>query len=342
LVVLVNLLADLANSWVVPVNLFVVLGMLLVGLVSAFTEEEYQTEFSRWMQEHQKVYTSEEFQNRYAIFKQNMDYVTNWNANNNMTILGLNIFADLSNEEYRRIYLGTHVDYSDRVMDTSMWVPAEPTAATVDWRSKGAVTPIKNQGQCGSCWSFSTTGSVEGAYFLSTGKLVSLSEQNLMDCSTSYGNHGCSGGLMDNAFRYIIANKGIDTEASYPYTAKDGSCRYNAANVGAHISSYKDVPSGNEASLASAVNQQPVSVAIDASHNSFQLYKSGIYYESACSSTRLDHGVLAVGYGTDGGSDYWIVKNSWGTSWGQSGYIQMARNRNNNCGIATTASYPTV
>jgi cathepsin L len=298
--------------------------------------------FTDWMHEHGKAYSAEEFQQRFAAFKWNMDYVRDWNSNNNMTRLGLNFLADLSNEEYQQIYLGTKIDASDRLLRAAPFVPTTPLAATVDWRTKGAVTGVKNQGQCGSCWSFSTTGSVEGSYFLKSGKLVSLSEQNLVDCSKSYGNQGCNGGLMDNAFRYIIANHGIDTEASYPYTAKDGTCHFSAANVGATITSYKDVSAGSESALQTAVNSQPVSVAIDASKNSFQLYKSGVYYEASCSSSRLDHGVLAVGYGTDdsSGAAYWIVKNSWGTSWGQSGYILMSRNRSNNCGIATQSSYP--
>jgi len=154
---------------------------------------------------------------------------------------------------------------------------------------------------------------------------------------------GCEGGLMDSAFQYIISNKGIDTEASYPYTATGpNACRFNRANVGATISSYKDVVSGSESALQVAVAQQPTSVAIDASHMSFQLYTGGIYNEPACSSSQLDHGVLAVGYGVDSasGSPYWLVKNSWGTSWGMRGYIWMSRNKNNQCGIATAASYP--
>jgi cathepsin L len=178
-------------------------------------------------------------------------------------------------------------------------------------------------GQCGSCWSFSTTGSTEGANFLKHGRLTSLSEQNLVDCSTSYGNHGCNGGLMDYAFEYIIRNKGIDTEASYPYHASQGTCRYNKQHSGGELVSYTNVPSGNEGALLHAVATQPTSVAIDASHSSFQFYKGGVYDEPACSSTRLDHGVLAVGWGVRDGKDYWLVKNSWGADWGLAGYIEV-------------------
>jgi cathepsin L len=272
-----------------------------------------------------------------------MDYVRDWNSGNSPTILGLNLFADLTNAEYQKTYLGTSFDATAMLMHAQEDEPTGPLADSVDWVSKGAVTEIKNQGQCGSCWSFSTTGSVEGAHFLSKSNLVSLSEQNLMDCSRAYGNDGCNGGLMDSAFRYIIANKGIDTEASYPYMAVLGTCGYKAANSGATISNYKNVKSGSESALLTATNTQPISVAIDASHKSFQLYKTGIYYEPECSTSSLDHGVLVVGYGANAtNAEYWSVKNSWGTAWGMEGYLQMSRNRDNNCGIATMASYPIV
>jgi len=316
---------------------------LLVGTVLGYTTSEYKTAFSNWMHEHQRMYAAEEFLNRFEIFKQNMDYVREWNAKNSETVLGLTVFADLSNSEYRNVYLGTFIDGSARLANPEPFnAPETPLATVVDWRTKGAVTGIKDQGQCGSCWSFSATGSIEGVHFLSAGKLVSLSEQNLMDCSTAYGNQGCNGGLMNSAFNYVIANHGIDTEMSYPYQTAQSTCRFSTANIGATISGLKNVAAGNEAALVAAINMNPVSVAIDASHNSFQLYKSGVYYESACSASRLDHGVLAIGYGTDDttNSDFFLVKNSWGVSWGMQGFINMARNKNNNCGIATQASYP--
>ncbi|GFO41743.1 cathepsin [Plakobranchus ocellatus] len=213
----------------------------------------------------------------------------------------------------------------------------------VDWTTKGYVTPIKNQGQCGSCWAFSATGSLEGQTFRKYGRLTSLSEQNLVDCSSKQGNHGCEGGLMDNAFTYIKENGGIDTESSYPYVGRDGKCRFSASDIGANCTGYVDVKSKDESALQTAVaNVGPISVAIDANHITFQLYEGGVYHNFLCSQTNLDHGVLAVGYGTHEGKDYWLVKNSWGTTWGLKGYIMMSRNRSNNCGIATQASYPTV
>jgi len=214
---------------------------------------------------------------------------------------------------------------------------------SIDWRTKGYVTPIKDEGQCSASWAFSTTGAIEGQHFAQTGQLVSLSEQNLIDCSQKQGTMGCNGGLMDQAFTYVLENNGIDTESSYPATGIPGPCRFSPRDVGANITGYVDIKSKDESALQQAVGTVgPVSVAIDASHSSFQLYKRGIYNEHACSQTQLDHGVLAVGYGAEGSSDYWLVKNSWGTSWGQEGYIQMTRNKKNQCGIATAASYPTV
>jgi len=267
-----------------------------------------------------------------------MDFIKSFNDRKTGMKLAINEFADLTNSEFKSMYNGYKGGNSAvnlEINETDIGLPA-----SWDWRNEGAVTGVKNQGQCGSCWSFSTTGSTEGCHKIAGGDLVGLSEQNLMDCSDSYGNEGCNGGLMTAAMQYIIANKGIDTEASYPYKAENGKCHYKADESGATLSSFVNVRAGSETDLQAKAYEGPTSVAIDASHNSFQFYSSGVYYEPACSSTSLDHGVLVVGWGADNGKDYWIVKNSWGTSWGLEGYIWMSRFRNNNCGIATEATLP--
>jgi len=317
--------------------------LALFALAFANSRPDYDKEFDLFKLKYNKVYaTAEEHSARQKIFSDNFDFVNNWDVAAKGFEVEINKFADLTVKEFVSIYNGLNITKTPKFSGEKA-VPSRVQGDIVNWVNKGAVTGVKNQGQCGSCWSFSTTGSVEGAHFLKDGSLVSLSEQNLVDCSTAEGNEGCNGGLMDYAFEYIMKNKGIDTEASYPYRATGpNKCEFKAASVGATVASYHDIPSGSESALQTGVDQQPVSVAIDAGHNSFQLYKSGVYFEPACSTTQLDHGVLAVGYGTEGSADYWLVKNSWGTDWGMAGYIQMSRNKNNNCGIATAASYPIV
>jgi len=251
---------------------------------------------------------------------------------------GINEFTDMTNKEFRAKMNGFklpagYVRKGERFEVDPDFKPLKD----IDWRTKGAVTPVKNQKHCGSCWAFSTTGALEGQTFIKSQKLTSLSESQLVDCSQEYGNHGCNGGWMDSAFDYIRDNNGIDTEDSYPYTPQDGQCKYNPQTVGATCSGHVDLPEGDEGALEQAASQGPVSVAMDASHDSFQHYQSGVYSEPQCNPENLNHGVLVVGYG----GDYWLVKNSWGTTWGMQGYVMMARN-SNMCGIATAASYPTV
>jgi len=299
-------------------------------------------EFARWASINGKSYTAMDMRARYAIWRKNVDYINMWNSRNaTQTVLALNQFGDLTNTEFARFYLG--LKQTTKTAKASITGPKRADLPdSYSWVDQGAVTGVKNQEQCGSCWSFSTTGSTEGCHFIGTKNLVSLSEQNLMDCSYSQGNQGCDGGLMTQAMDYIISNGGIDTESSYPYTATDGTCNYNAANSGSTLSTYNNVASGDEGALQNSVYQGPTSVAIDASQSSFQFYSSGVYSDPDCSSSQLDHGVLAVGWGTDSSSSqaYWLVKNSWGTGWGQQGYIWMARNDNNMCGIATMATLP--
>jgi len=304
--------------------------------------------WSRFKTFHGKAYSGNEEGIRRALFEDNVKKINDHNLRHDLSLtsfrLGLNRFADMTNEEFRS-FKGLAFNGTTLARNGSPFRAGfRKVPASVDWRTKGYVTGVKDQGQCGSCWAFSTTGSLEGQHFKKTGKLVSLSEQNLVDCSGKYGNMGCGGGLMDQAFQYIKDNKGIDTESSYPYTAQDGTCRFKANAIGATLKGYVDIPTGNEQSLTAAIAANgPISVAIDASQYSFQLYSGGVYDEPNCSSTLLDHGVLAVGYGTsDDGKDFYIVKNSWNASWGDKGYILMSRNKNNQCGIATASSYPTV
>ncbi|XP_068179515.1 cathepsin S-like [Antennarius striatus] len=211
---------------------------------------------------------------------------------------------------------------------------------TVDWRRENLVTRVKNQGSCGSCWAFSAVGALEGQLAKKTGRLVDLSPQNLVDCTRKYGTHGCGGGFMSAAFQYVIDNQGIDSEASYPYRGVDQQCEYDPSHSAANCSKYYTLPSGSEAVLQQAVALVgPVSVAIDAGQPLFHLYSSGIYDDPSCTKV-LNHGVLAVGYGTDGGRDYWLIKNSWGPQFGEQGYIRMSRNKDNQCGIASYCCYP--
>ncbi|TXG47564.1 hypothetical protein EZV62_026858 [Acer yangbiense] len=219
---------------------------------------------------------------------------------------------------------------------------AVPTS--MDWRKDGVVTPVKDQASCGSCWAFSAVAAVEGITKLKTGKLVSLSEQELVDCDINGENEGCNGGLMDSAFEFIKSNHGLTTEANYPYEGIDGTCnKKKAATAAATITGYKKVPANNEKALLQAVARQPVSVGIEGSGSSFQFYSTGVFTGDC--GTHINHGVTAIGYGTKtDGTKYWLIKNSWGTGWGENGYMKIQRETKSSkglCGIAMMASYPT-
>ncbi|XP_012783585.1 cathepsin S [Ochotona princeps] len=301
-----------------------------------------------WKKTYSKQYKQKnEEAARRLIWEKNLKLVTLHNLEHSMGMhsydLSMNHLADMTSEEVLSSMTSLRIPsrWSSNVTFKSNSSKKLPDS--VDWRDSGCVTDVKYQGSCGSCWAFSAVGALEAQLKLKTGKLVSLSAQNLVDCSTAkYGNLGCEGGFMTQAFQYIIDNNGIDSDASYPYKAKAGQCKYDSKNRAATCSRYVELPSGSEEALKEAVaNKGPVSVAIDASHSSFFLYRSGVYYEPNCTQ-EVNHGVLAIGYGHADGKDYWLVKNSWGLYFGEKGYIRMARNSGNHCGIASYCSYPEI
>jgi C1A family cysteine protease len=310
----------------------------VIEIKDATSEIQHRLQLYReWMKKYNKVYGVGEAQMRFDIWNKAYDFAQEHNAKGLSWTCGVNQFSDLTREEFSAIYLGYNWN-PNRERHVQL-LDERNVPTTVDWRTNGAVTAIKNQGQCGACWSFSTTGALEGLNFINTGNLVSLSEQQLVDCSSSYGNQGCNGGLMDSAFKYVKA-KGVETEATYPYTAKSGTCKYVASKTVFKNTGYSDVTVNSPTQLQAAVAKGPVSIAIEADQSAFQQYTGGII-SSNC-GTSLDHGVLIVGYG----SNYWIVKNSWGTSWGLQGYVNIATGTQNNgagvCGINSDPSYPTL
>merc|ERR1712100_236275 len=314
---------------------------------SQLSEASYEAAWQGFVTEHSKEYHPSEVLMRFRVFKDNLDFINDHNENKAEELgytVGINQFADMTNAEFKRTMTGLNAP--QKKDQSNVEILPEATATDVDWVAKGAVTPVKNQGQCGSCWAFSTTGSTEGANFIKNGKLESLSEQQLVDCSASEGNNGCNGGLMDYGFEYIIKTGGLSLESDYSYKGRKSLfCKKSSCtSTHAPITGYSDVTSQDEAELKKAVALGPVSIAVEADKSAFQFYSGGVLTSSAC-GTKLDHGVLIVGYGTEDGTAYWKVKNSWGPSWGDEGYLKIKRNTDGTkgkgvCGIAMQPSYP--
>lgn len=317
--------------------------------------------FQRWKAEYNRSYaTAGEERRRFRIYARNVRYIE---ATNDVAVgltyeLGETAFTDLTNEEFMAMYTAPPLsadEDDDVVMITTRAGPVDAASrayvnlsagapASVDWRTRGAVTEVKDQGRCGSCWAFSTVAVVEGIQQIRKGKLVSLSEQELVDCDTL--DHGCDGGVSYRALQWVTSNGGITTRDDYPYTGKAGPCdRAKLLRHAVTISGLQRVATRSEASLKNAVAGQPVAVSIEAGGDNFQHYKKGVY-NGPC-GTKLNHGVTVVGYGQEpNGDKYWIVKNSWGKGWGDQGYIKMKKDVAGKpeglCGIAIRPSYPLI
>jgi len=320
-----------------------ILPLFLVDVASSY---DLNDRFVSWSSQHNVSFTNDEhYVNTFNTWYDNDNYINSYNSLDSGSLLAHNQFSGMNLDEFRG-YLGEY----KKGRNGSVILEGD-VDVSVSWVDNGGVTPVKNQGQCGSCWSFSTTGALEGAYFIKYGSLVSFSEQQLVDCDkirNGGSDNGCNGGLMDNAFSWISKNGGLCSEDEYPYvsgtTKARGDCSASCTNVkGSVVSKFVDVPASSDKQMMLALMEHPVAVAIQADERAFQLYSSGVL-KGSC-GTGLDHGVLAVGYGSDIDGEYYIVKNSWGETWGENGYIRLGRgdeynNGDGQCGILLQASYP--
>ncbi|XP_075961940.1 cathepsin S, ortholog 1 isoform X1 [Anarhichas minor] len=305
--------------------------------------------WEEWQIKHRKVYDNQtEIVFRRAVWEKNMQLVLRHNqqasAGKHSFTMGLNHLSDMTAEEVNEKLNGLKLEDPIHFRNVTFKDGSGLlTPQSVDWRKNGLVSPVQNQGLCGSCWAFSSLGALEGQMKKRTGVLVPLSPQNLVDCSSNDGNHGCRGGYISKSFSYIIRNRGVDSESFYPYEHQDGKCRYSVKGKAGYCSDLHILPEGDEKTLQAVVaSVGPVAVAVNAMLQSFHLYRGGLYNVTNCNPKLINHAVLVVGYGTDGGQDFWLVKNSWGTAWGEKGFIRIARNKNNLCGIASFAVYPTL
>ncbi|XP_060112453.1 cathepsin K [Heteronotia binoei] len=323
-----------------------IVALLPLAKATVYPDEALDAPWELWKKTHRKEYNSKMDEvSRRLIWEKNLHYINTHNLEFSLGRhtfeVAMNHLGDMTSEEVVQKMTGLKVPSSRKQNNDTLYIPDWEKRApdSMDYRKKGYVTPVKNQGQCGSCWAFSSVGALEGQLKKKMGKLLNLSPQNLVDCVTN--NDGCGGGYMTNAFEYVKENRGIDSDDSYPYIGQDERCMYNPTGKAAKCRGFREIPEGNEKALKRALARiGPIAVGIDASLQSFQFYSRGVYYDENCNSENINHAVLAVGYGAQKGSKHWIIKNSWGEEWGDKGYVLMARNMNNACGIANLASFP--
>jgi len=295
--------------------------------------------FQKFVTAYNKQYATEEIFTKYAVFKANLERIQAHNLKNLSWNMAVNEYADLTGEEFRAIHMGkvmgSPAPLSDGIVSESLTTEADPS---LDWRDKGAVSPVRDQGQCGACWAFTVVGAIESACYIATHNLTQLSVQMVIDCTTTIGNMGCNGGFMDRTFAWAAKNP-LCAETAYPYSGQSGTCKHTCPPIKwCKVTGFTTIKQGDEAAVMTALNKQPVAVAVDASD--WQFYSEGVY-SGKCSKSQLDHTALLIGYGTDSGKQYWTIQNTWSASWGEKGYIRLVRNVDE-CGIAEMALYPNV
>ncbi|XP_028640025.1 cathepsin Q-like [Grammomys surdaster] len=341
-----------------PAVFLVILCLGVVSGVSAF-DLSLDVEWEEWKIKYEKSYTPEEDVLKRAVWEENVKKIKMHNMENslgkNTYTMEINYFADMTDEEFKDMIIGFTLPINDTVRSPwkrslhsnfpYSWNWKDTLPKSVNWVKEGYVTRVNDQGNCKSCWAFPVAGAIEAQMFKKTGKLIPLSVQNLVDCSKPQGNRGCNGGTTNSGFKYVLENGGLEAEATYPYEAKEGLCRYNPKNSFATIETFVALSEDEDVLMDAVATKGPVAAGINVVYSSLRFYKKGIYYEPRCKHL-VNHAVLVVGYGFEGNetddNNYWLIKNSWGKKWGLGGYMKIAKDRNNHCGIATFAQYPIV
>ncbi|XP_021044898.1 cathepsin Q-like [Mus pahari] len=336
----------------------VILCLGVVSVASSF-DPNLNVKWEEWKVMFEKLYSQEEEVLKRAVWEENVKRIKQHNMENSLGMntytMEINGFADMTDEEFKDMITGFTFPFTDtvrspwkRALDIDFpkyWDWRDTLPKSVNWLKEGYVTRVKDQENCKSCWAFPVAGAIEGQMFKKTGKLIPLSVQNLVDCSKPQGNRGCRGGTTYNGFQYVLHNGGLEAEATYPYEAKEGQCRYNPKNSAAKITRFVALPVNEDVLMDAVATKGPIATGINVVYSSLRFYKDGVYHEPRCKRS-VNHAVLLIGYGTERNetytNNYWLIKNSWGKRWGLGGYMKIAKDRNNHCGIASFAQYPIV